>query len=186
MLLKRGSCVLWSLCISRVQNLPKLHMHAAIPNPTQFPSILPLQERCVQVQALQQRDPGHRPVSYVVSVYLHAQSLSCVWLLATPSTVAPQVHLPLEFSRQKYWSGLPFPSPRDLPNPGIELESIASSALAGRLFTTNTTWEASWLHCYILYKADIDINRNQTTNYLRQWKNIFRIIKGDNFPWWIL
>ena len=37
------------------------------------------------------------------------------------------------FSRQEYWSGLPFPSPEDLPNPGIEL---ASPALAGGFFTT--------------------------------------------------
>ena len=174
MLLKSGSCVLSSLCIFRVQNLPKLRMHAAIPRPMQFPSILPLQERRVQVQALQQRVPGPRPVS----------SLSCVWLFATPSTVAHQVPLPLEFSSQKYWSGLLFPFPGDLPDPGIEPESIASSALAGGLCTTSTTWEASWVHCYILYKADLDINRNQITNYLRQWKNIFRIIKGDNFPWW--
>jgi len=39
----------------------------------------------------------------------------------------------VEFPRQEYWSVLPFPSPGDLPDPGIEL---ASSALAGRLFTT--------------------------------------------------
>ena len=40
------------------------------------------------------------------------------------------------FSRQEYWSGLPFPSPGDLPNPGIKLTSFASPALAGRFFTT--------------------------------------------------
>ena len=166
----------WLLCslvsLFRARNLPKLRMHTAIPSPMRFPGILPLQERCVQEQALQQRVPGPGPVSYVASVYMHAQSLSCVWLFATPSTVAHQVPLPLEFSRQKYWSGLPFPFPGDLPNPGIEPESIASSALASGLFTTNTTWEASWFHCYILYKADLDINRNQITNFLRQWKNI--------------
>ena len=39
-----------------------------------------------------------------------------------------------EFSRQEYWSGLPFPAPGDLPDPGIELASLASPALAGRLF----------------------------------------------------
>ena len=41
----------------------------------------------------------------------------------------------MEFPRQEYWSGLPFPSPRDLPDPGIELTSVAP-ALAGRFFTT--------------------------------------------------
>ena len=41
----------------------------------------------------------------------------------------------MEFPRQEYWSGLPFPSLGDLPNPGIEPESLSSPALAGRLFT---------------------------------------------------
>ena len=48
------------------------------------------------------------------------QMLSCVQLLATPWTVTHQVPLSMEFSRQEYWSGYPFPSPGDLPNPGIE------------------------------------------------------------------
>ena len=48
----------------------------------------------------------------------------------------------MEFSRQEYWSGLPFPLPGDLPDPGIEPESLASPALAGGFFTTSTTWEA--------------------------------------------
>ena len=41
----------------------------------------------------------------------------------------------MEFSRQEYWNGLPFPTPEDLPNPGIEPLSLASPALAGRFFT---------------------------------------------------
>ena len=40
----------------------------------------------------------------------------------------------MEFSRQEYWSGLPFPTPRDLPDPGIEPASLASPPLAGRFF----------------------------------------------------
>ena len=48
---------------------------------------------------------------------------SRVWLFATPWTVACQAPLSMEFSRQKYWSALPFPSPGDLPNPGIEPRS---------------------------------------------------------------
>ena len=43
------------------------------------------------------------------------------------------------FSRQEHWSGLPFPSPGDLPDPGIELRP---PALAGGFFTTSTIWEA--------------------------------------------
>ena len=45
------------------------------------------------------------------------------------------------FSKQEYWSGLPFPPPGDVPNPGIEPMSLESSALAGR-FCTTVTWEA--------------------------------------------
>ena len=46
------------------------------------------------------------------------------------------------FSSQQHWNGLPFPSPGDLPNPGIKLASLASPALAGSFFTTSATWES--------------------------------------------
>ena len=46
------------------------------------------------------------------------------------------------FSRQEYWSGLPFPPLGDLPNPGIKPASLLSPALAGIFFTTRATWEA--------------------------------------------
>ena len=49
------------------------------------------------------------------------QMLSRVWLFATPWTVACQAPLSARFSRQEYWSGLPFPSPGDLPDPGSNL-----------------------------------------------------------------
>ena len=51
-------------------------------------------------------------------------------------TVACQAPLSVEYSRQEYWSGLPFPSPGNPPYPGIEPTSPASPALAGRFFTT--------------------------------------------------
>ena len=54
--------------------------------------------------------------------------LSRVRLLATPWTAAYEAPSSMEFSRQEYWSGLPFPSPGDLPNPGIEPGSPASQA----------------------------------------------------------
>ena len=50
------------------------------------------------------------------------------------------------FSRQEYWSGLPCPSPRDLPNPGIEPTSIMSPAVAGGFFTISITWEDVHYH----------------------------------------
>ena len=55
---------------------------------------------------------------------------------ATPWTIAHQAPLSMAFSRQEYWSGLPFPTPWDLSNPRIEPMFPASLALAGRFFTT--------------------------------------------------
>ena len=63
----------------------------------------------------------------------HAQLLSRVQLFVAPWTVARQAPLSMEFSRQEYWSGLPFPPPGDLPNPGIE---PASPALESGFFIT--------------------------------------------------
>ena len=54
----------------------------------------------------------------------------------TPWTAAGQAPLSMGFSRQEYWSGLPFPTLGDLPNPGTEPESLALPALAGIFFTT--------------------------------------------------
>ena len=59
-----------------------------------------------------------------------------VWLFVTPWTVNSQAPLSMIFSRQQYWSGLPFPPPEDLPNPGIEPASPESPALVCRFFTT--------------------------------------------------
>ena len=57
---------------------------------------------------------------------------------ANPGTVACQAPLSKEFSRQEYWSGLPFPTPGDLPDPGIAPVSFVSPALAGGFFTTKS------------------------------------------------
>ena len=57
------------------------------------------------------------------TVFHKVKSLSRVWLFVTPWTVAYQVPPSMEFSRQGYWSGLPFPSPEDLPDPEIEPRS---------------------------------------------------------------
>ena len=62
---------------------------------------------------------------------LFVQSLSHVLLFATMWTIARQAPLPMGFSRQEYWSELPCPPPRDLPNPGMEPTSLTSNALAG-------------------------------------------------------
>ena len=61
----------------------------------------------------------------------------------TPWTVAHQAPLSMGFSTQEYWSGLPFPTPGDLPHPRIKPSFLVSSALAGRLFTTGPIWEVT-------------------------------------------
>ena len=60
-----------------------------------------------------------------VILYVKVKSPSHVWLFETPWTVAYQAPQYMEFSRQEYWSELPFPSPGDLPNPRIEPGSLA-------------------------------------------------------------
>ena len=50
--------------------------------------------------------------------------------------LCPTLCEPIDFPRQEYWSGLPFPTPGDLPDPGIEPAYLASAALAGGFFTT--------------------------------------------------
>ena len=71
----------------------------------------------------------------VLIYYTCAQSLSLVWLLVTPWSVAHQAPLSLEFSRQECWSGLSFPSPGDLSDPAMEPTSLVSPELAGGFFT---------------------------------------------------
>ena len=62
--------------------------------------------------------------------------LRCVRLFATPGTVAYKSPLSMGFPSQEYWSGLPFPSPRDLPDPGIKPMSPVTPALPAGFFTT--------------------------------------------------
>ena len=80
----------------------------------------------------------------------HANSLHSCLTLCDPWTVAHQAPLSLGFSRQEYWSGLSFPPPGNLSNPGVEPASLASPALASGFFTSSTTQEAQksirWMH----------------------------------------
>ena len=78
----------------------------------------------------------------MLSCFSHVQSSAVsVSVFLTPWTVARQAPLSVGFSRQKYWSALPFPPPGDLPDPGIKPTSLMTPALAGRFFITSTTWE---------------------------------------------
>ena len=91
------------------------------------PSVSVFQQGSMEIIAMV-RETG-QPQAFCVC----AQLLSHVELFVTPSTVAFQARLSIEFSRQGYWSGLSFPSPGDLPDPESEPRS---PALAGRFFTT--------------------------------------------------
>ena len=66
---------------------------------------------------------------------------SHVWLFVILWSVACQASLSMEFSKQEYWSGLPHPSPGDLPDPGMESTSRMSPTMADGFFTTNAMWE---------------------------------------------
>ena len=72
---------------------------------------------------------------------------ACLVTQSCPTLCDPMDCSPPGFSvhgilQAKYWSGLPFPSLGDLPDPGVEPASLISPALAGEFFTTCTTWEA--------------------------------------------
>ena len=88
---------------------------------------------------------------YIFSHEEHFHMKSCQVVSnssAIPWTVAHQAHLSLGFPKQEYWSGLPFPSPEDLPNPGIE---TASSALAEEFFTIGSPGKSHEEHTTLLF-----------------------------------
>ena len=117
-------------------------------------------------------DYGDGVMGVCVCVCVHAQSLSCLWLFVIPWTVACQAPLSMGFSRQEYWSGLPCPPPRDLPDPRIEPMSSASPALAGRFITKPPGTHHVCIHMPKLIKwYMLDICRqNQTCRSVEQNK----------------
>ena len=80
---------------------------------------------------------------------------SRVQLIATSWTIAHQALLSMGFSRQEHQNMLPCSSPGDLPSPGIEPMSLTSPVLAGRFFTTSTTWKAH-IHIHIGFPGGSD------------------------------
>ena len=107
--------------------------------------------------------------------------LSCFWFFETPWTVAHQVPLSMEFCRHKYWSRLTFPSPGDLPNPGIkprspalqanslpsELPGKASSTRGGNIFFVGYQRGSCFRHELLINGLLflISLQRNNTTLY---------------------
>ena len=95
----------------------------------------------------------HLSRHYDICTYMRL--LSHVWLFVTPCTEACQAPLFLQFFRQEYWSGLPFPSLGNLPSPGME---PVSPALAGRFFTT---WATTAKH-YDTYECVVKYSKYST------------------------
>ena len=86
--------------------------------------------------------------------------LSCVRFFVTLGAVARQSPLSMGFSGQEYWSGLLFPSPGDLPNPGIEPRSPESPTLQADSFTT----EPSWKPPIRIQKELLQVNNKKANN----------------------
>ena len=84
-------------------------------------------------------------------------------LFETPWTIARQAPLSIAFPRQEYWSGLPFLSPGDLPNPEMEL---ASPALAGRFFTTEPPGKLR------KHDAKLQFSKNNSTKAKTEMSNL--------------
>ena len=90
---------------------------------------------------------------YIYFWTLYSVPLTCVFAQSCLTLCDPmdcQAPLSMEFSRQEHLSELPFPSPRDLPNPGIKTASLVSPILPGRFFTTRATWQVSLIYLSIL------------------------------------
>ena len=94
-------------------------------------------------QTLYKLELLHRRVYIYVALVCECMlsCFTCVWLCVTLWIVASQAPLSMWFSRQGYWSGLPCPPQRDLPNPGTEPWSLKSPVLVGGFFTISAIWE---------------------------------------------
>ena len=105
--------------------------------------------------------------------------LSSVWLFETLWTVAHQALLPTEFSRQEYWSGLPFPPSGDLPSPGIKPTPLVSPAWAGGFFTTTTTWE---VHCSVPNTEVKNKNTFSLSDYPLPHQESYQVVRQCRIP----
>ena len=112
----------------------------------------------------------HTPIHIYMCVY--AQSLSHVQLFETSWTVAFQTPLSRGFSRQEYWSGLPFP-PGNLPYPGIKPMSPASPVLAGGFFTTEPPGKPiyTYIHTHTMMEY-CSIIKNENSPFATTWVDL--------------
>ena len=106
------------------------------------------------------------------------RTLNRVWLSATPWAIAHQASLSMGFSRQEYWSGLPFPSTGDLPDPGIEPTSLASPALPDGFFTSCNFSSVQFSHVWLFAtpwitarQASLSITHSRSLKLIREAEN---------------
>ena len=101
---------------------------------------------------------------------------SHVWFLVTPRTVAHQAPLSIAFSRQEYWSGLPFPSPGDLPDPEIDPRTLCLLRCRRVLYLLS---HQGSLYIYIyIYKQDLPHSESvikfvERLNALNEWVHTY-------------
>ena len=88
---------------------------------------------------------------WVCAVCVHTKSFQSCPAFCNSMDCYHQAPLSMGFSRQEYWSGLPFPSPRDLPDRGMEPDSLMPPALVG-FFTTSASWEVSTITIQVLQR----------------------------------
>ena len=117
-------------------------------------------------------------VWYHLFLWSCALLLGHIWFFVTLWTVAHQAPLSVGFSKQEFWSGVPFPTPGSLPDPGIESTNLASPALTSGLFTISATWKADVTYTYNLKIKQISEywKKKQTHRYRKQTI----VISGDN------
>ena len=106
----------------------------------------------------------------------------CVWLFGTPWTMncsSPDSSVHGIFqARKEYWSGLPFPTPEDLPDPGIKLNSLASPALADGFFTTSATFSRS-KQMYLLCQKKYFFFFSVIPKFLSQWQITLTLLRDS-------
>ena len=106
--------------------------------------------------------PVEAIICVLVILKVKVKLLRCVRFFVTPWAVAYQAPPSMGFSRQEYWSGLPFPSPGDLPNPGIKPRSPALQADA---LPSEPPGKSSWTMAkkkkFILYILNCNLNSNE-------------------------
>ena len=120
-------------------------------------SWIPLRVHCPGWCSDWQLDSRQQSLSTLYWTFIHFYCFYFVLLLnlsnsfSTPRTIAHQAPLSMEFSRREYWSGLPFSTPGDLPDPGIETECLCVSCIGRWILYHYVTWEVLIYILKLLY-----------------------------------